>query len=97
MLRCNNGNYYTGYTSDLIHRYQAHLNGRGAKYRRSFKPIEIAQAWRVFTDKSIAMKIEAFIKVLSKAEKEALISDPSRLVKFFGDETISVSKQIVAK
>ena len=47
--------------------------GKGAKYTRSFKPVEIAQTWRVFIDKSVAMKIEAYIKALSRREKEKLL------------------------
>ena len=40
ILLCNNNNYYTGYTTDLNKRYDAHLKGKGAKYTRSFKPIK---------------------------------------------------------
>ena len=32
---------YCGYTDDVEKRFQAHLEGKGAKYTRSHKPIKI--------------------------------------------------------
>lgn len=81
ILHCDNNSYYTGYTNDLEKRYQSHLNGTGkCKYTRSFKPLSIAQCWRVHGDKSFAMKIEAYIKKLSRLDKEKLINNPKLLV-----------------
>lgn len=60
-------------------RYQAHCNGTGSKYTRSFKPAGIAQCWAVDGDKAAAMRLERAIKKLSRAEKEALIANPSAL------------------
>lgn len=78
ILYCNNDTYYTGYTTDMQKRYQSHLNGTGkCKYTRSFKPLHIAQCWEIQGDKSLAMKIERYIKTLSRAEKEKIIKDPS--------------------
>lgn len=84
MLLCENGSYYTGYTTDLERRYQQHVNGTAkCKFTQSFKPIKIAQHWKIHGDKSIAMKIERFIKQLSKAEKEHIILFPDSLEKLF--------------
>ncbi len=83
ILRCNNNALYTGYTNDLQKRYQEHLDGKGAKYTRSFKPILIEVAWQV-SDKSAALRIEAHIKKLSKQDKLHLISEPQRLNDAFG-------------
>ena len=79
ILLCNNNNYYTGYTNNLDRRYQTHLLGKGAKYTRSFRPIKIAQSWPIMNDKAIAMKVERYIKKLSRAEKEELIVNPKLL------------------
>ena len=38
ILNCENGAFYTGYTTDLIRRYHEHLEG-SSKYTRSFKPL----------------------------------------------------------
>jgi putative endonuclease len=78
ILECCNGSYYTGYTTDLTKRFQAHLNGTASKYTRSFKPIKIVQRW-VINDKSMAMKTEKYIKTLSRQEKEKIINEPARL------------------
>lgn len=77
ILHCANQSYYTGYTDNLEKRFQEHLSGKGSKYTRSFKPTAIAQNWEIKTGKSIAMRIERYIKKLSKAQKEQLILNPS--------------------
>jgi putative endonuclease len=86
ILRCRNGNYYTGYTTDIARRYQEHLDGSAkCKYTRSFKPVNIAQCWEVKNSKNLAMKIECFIKKLSKKNKEELILYPDKLRQLFFD------------
>lgn len=80
ILLCENNSYYTGYTNDLEKRYQSHVNGSGkCKYTRSFKPLCIAQCWKIDGDKSVALKIERYIKTLSRSEKEKIIAKPSTL------------------
>lgn len=77
ILLCNNNTYYTGYTNDLSQRYQSHLTGTGkCKYTRSFKPISLAQSWKIQGDKALAMRLERNIKKLSRIEKEKIISNP---------------------
>lgn len=76
MLRCANQCLYTGYTDNLKLRFVEHLKGTGAKYTRSFKPIAIAQSWEIKGTKAKAMRLERFIKTLSKVEKEELIRNP---------------------
>lgn len=76
ILRCSNQTYYTGYTDNLEKRFQDHLSGKGSKYTRSFKPISIAQSWEVKGHKSIAMRIERYIKTLSKVQKDELVQNP---------------------
>ena len=84
VLQCDNGSYYTGYTTDIDRRYQEHLNGTSkCKYTRSFKPVKIAQCWSTFENKSEALKIERYIKNLSKQKKHELILDPGQLTCIF--------------
>ena len=84
ILLCDNGSYYTGYTTDLTRRYQEHLEGTDkCKFTRSFKPLSIAQSWKIQGNKSTAMKAEKFIKTLSKAKKQQLILSPENLSDFF--------------
>ncbi|MCH9644007.1 MAG: GIY-YIG nuclease family protein [Gammaproteobacteria bacterium] len=82
ILECSNGNYYTGYTTDLERRYQEHLDGSDkCKYTRSFPPLRIAQYWEISGSASDAMKLEYAIKKLSKREKKSLIENPDTLLK----------------
>lgn len=80
ILNCRNGSLYTGYTTDLERRFQEHLAGTDkCKYTRSFKPLNIAQSWKIMGTRSAAMKIEKFIKRLSKQKKKELILYPENL------------------
>jgi putative endonuclease len=84
ILNCENGTFYTGYTTDVLKRYQTHVDGTGGcKYTRSFKPISIAQYWQVFGGKSEALKLEAYIKKLSRQQKIRLIVEPQNLPESF--------------
>jgi putative endonuclease len=85
ILSCNNGALYTGYTSNLQRRYQEHIHGSASKFTRSFKPLYIAQYWQITGKKSMAMKIEKYIKGLSRQEKEKLILFPDNLKKIAAD------------
>ncbi len=71
MVRCADGTYYTGWTTDLKRRIKAHNNGTGAKYTRARTPVSLAYAEQ-HTTKSEAMRREAAIKKLPRTEKEAL-------------------------
>jgi putative endonuclease len=90
ILVCENNSLYTGYTRDLLRRYADHLQGK-CKYTRSFKPLAIAQAWKISGTKGNAMRIENFIKKLSATQKKHLIVNPENLFAAFKDEiTITI-------
>lgn len=65
---------YCGYTDNVEKRFHAHLEGKGAKYTRSHKPIKIVYQ-KEFETKSDAMKEERRIKKLSRFEKLKLINN----------------------
>ncbi len=72
ILRCGDGSLYTGWTNDLEQRIRAHSAGHGGKYTRSHLPVELI--WHEpCADRSAAMRREAAIKRMSRAEKLALI------------------------
>ncbi len=73
MLRCCDGSLYTGITTDVPARFEAHRTGHGAKYTRSHTPTEIAYI-EVCGDHSAALKREIALKKLTKVEKEALVA-----------------------
>ena len=73
ILRCGDGTLYTGITTDVARRLEAHRQGRGAKYTRGRGPLELAYQDKCGTH-SLALKREAAVKRLPRQEKEALIS-----------------------
>lgn len=74
MLRCGDESLYTGCTNDLAARLAAHQSGRGAKYTRSHLPVSLAY-WEELPDRSAAMRREAAVKRLSRAQKLMLLTD----------------------
>ena len=82
MLECENGALYTGYTTDLVRRMREHRGGsRRAKFTAGFRPVRIAACWRLWGTRSDALKVEAYIKGMSRAEKETLVAGPEDLGK----------------
>ena len=73
ILLCKDESLYTGWTNELDARLEAHNNGTGAKYTRGRGPVTLVYA-EFFSDNSSAMKREAAIKKLSRAEKKKLIA-----------------------
>ena len=74
ILRCADDTLYTGWTTDVQRRLEAHNSGKGAKYTRSRLPVELVYI-EEFSDKTEAQKREYAIKQLTRAEKESLIDD----------------------
>lgn len=72
MLRCADGTIYSGYTTDPYRRTAIHNSGRGAKYTRSRLPVKLVFI-ESFSTKSEALKREAALKKLIRAEKLLLI------------------------
>lgn len=80
LLECENGNFYAGYTKNLAVRYYQHRSGKqSAKYTRSFKPVRIAQCWRLFDTIGVALKVERFIKNQRRTAKEEWVKNPETL------------------
>ena len=74
LLRCPDGSLYGGWTNDLARRVKAHRSGKGgARYTKSHgrDAVRLAYAEKC-ADKSAALKREAALKKLPKADKEAL-------------------------
>ena len=72
MLRCKDNTYYTGYTNDLEKRVKAHNEGKGAKYTKGRRPVELVY-YEEYEDKHSAMRREWEIKQLARKEKEKMI------------------------
>ena len=72
LLRCGDGSLYCGWTNDLHKRVEAHKAGRGGRYTRTHLPVELVY-YESFASKTEAMRREAQIKALSRAQKLELI------------------------
>ena len=73
MVRCSDGSLYTGYTTDLDRRIEAHNSGNGAKYTRCRLPVKLVYS-EEHASKEEAMSREWHIKQLTRKEKEQLIN-----------------------
>ncbi len=76
ILKCSDGTYYTGWTNNLEKRVSDHNQGRGAKYTKARRPVELIY-YEEFITKEEAMKREYAIKHLTRLKKEQLISEKS--------------------
>ena len=74
ILRCGDGTFYTGITTDVERRLEEHRQGRGAKYTRGRGPLELAYQEECGTH-SEALKREYAVKQLTREEKEDLIGN----------------------
>lgn len=71
ILRCGDGTLYTGITTDVQARFQAHCAGKGAKYTRGRGPLTLAYQEECGSH-SHALKRELEIKALTREQKEQL-------------------------
>jgi putative endonuclease len=72
IIECADGSFYTGWSTNPVRRLKEHSAGRGARYTRSRRPLQLVYTERQ-PDRSAAQRRELRIKRLSHARKEALI------------------------
>lgn len=82
IIRCADNSLYTGYTTDIKRRVKEHKKGINCKYTKSRK-YKSLEALFLSESKSNAMKLEAFIKQMSRNKKLLIIENPELLVKDF--------------
>lgn len=74
ILKCNDDTLYTGWTNNLEKRIKDHNDGKGAKYTKTRRPVELVYH-EEFETKEEAMKREYAIKQLSRSQKILLIKN----------------------
>ncbi len=72
LLRCADNSIYAGYTTDIKAREKTHNAGKGARYTRTRRPVQLVY-YEKFDNKREALKREAAYKRLTRKEKIALI------------------------
>lgn len=73
LVRCRDGSLYCGWTNHLEERIKIHNEGKGAKYTKSRRPVELVY-YEEFSTKEEAMSREYAIKKLTRAQKLKLVS-----------------------
>ena len=73
IIKCADDSLYTGWTNDIRKRFEAHCNGKGAKYTRGRGPLTLVYV-EEFETKELAMKRECEIKKLTRKDKEKIIA-----------------------
>ena len=74
VLRCSDGTFYTGITTDLTRRLEEHNQGHGCRYTSSRRPVRLV--WKEpHPNRSSAQRREAEIKRWSRSKKRTLIED----------------------
>ena len=74
ILKCKDGTLYTGITTDVEKRLDAHRAGRGAKYTRGRCPLELVYQEQC-SGHSEALKRECAVKALPRQQKQLLIQN----------------------
>jgi putative endonuclease len=71
LIRCADGTIYTGWTYNIEQRVRTHNLGRGARYTRTRRPVELIHSEKLASRRK-AMLREIEIKKMSQAKKLAL-------------------------
>jgi putative endonuclease len=72
IVQCANGSLYTGYSKNVAQRIAVHNSGKGGRYTRANRPVELL-ALCPFATKSEALRAEYAIKQLPRHQKLAFI------------------------
>ena len=74
VLLCSDGSFYGGYTKDFKKRLGGHNSGKGAKYTKSRRPVEMIYL-EEYADKRTAMQREYWFKHHDRAWKEKFLHE----------------------
>ena len=80
ILKCKDGTFYTGWTNNLEKRLKDHNEGKGAKYTKARRPVELVY-YETFETKEEAMSREYAIKQLTRKDKLKLVAGQPKAVR----------------
>jgi putative endonuclease len=72
LVECADGTLYAGWTTDLGKRVQTHNSGKGARYTRSRRPVQLVYREEC-ASRGAALQREAVLRRLSRSQKLELI------------------------
>ena len=93
MLRCKDNSIYTGITTNINRRMEEHFskNEKCAKYTYTHSAKKLEAVWKT-KNKSLASKLEYYIKRLNKERKEILLNTKDLNVIFSNNDKIDVKE-----
>ena len=74
IVRCRDNTFYTGWTTNIEKRIEVHNSGKGAKYTKSRRPVELVY-FEEFNTKVEAMRREYEINQMTRKKKEKFIGE----------------------
>ena len=72
IVRCRDGSLYTGVSTNVTRRVGQHNAGRGARYTKARRPVELMRVERA-RSQGAALRREFAVKALPRAAKIALL------------------------
>lgn len=91
IVKCSDGTFYTGWTTNVERRLNAHNAGKGAKYTKTRRPVKLIYL-EEFPTKEEAMSREYAIKQLTRIQKEKLLDSSLNLLEKLQDESVHDNK-----
>lgn len=73
ILKCSDGTFYTGWTTDPARREKQHNAGSGGRYTRTRRPVKLVYIEEQ-SDKITALKRELAIKAMPRSKKIKLVT-----------------------
>ena len=96
LIRCSDESLYCGTTNNLKNRLEAHNSGKGAKYTRFRRPVELVAASSEMT-KSDALKLEYRVKQVPASKKYLeLTKEENKMTKKLKKDLQAVNKELNA-
>ena len=77
IVKCSDGTFYTGWTTDPVRREKQHNAGTGARYTRMRRPVKMVYIEEQ-PDRTTAMKRELAIKRLAHSAKSKLVNSQQK-------------------
>jgi putative endonuclease len=95
LVRCSDNSLYCGVSNDLKNRLIDHNLGKGARYTRSRRPVELVCISPEMT-KSEALKVEYRIKQLPAGKKIAALTEKENKMTISKKDLQALNKQVKA-
>jgi predicted GIY-YIG superfamily endonuclease len=76
ILRCVDGSFYTGVTTDIERRFREHESGRASRFTRTRRPVVLVYQ-ETCGSRSQALSRECAVKSMGRQKKEDLVADGS--------------------